>query len=331
MTTVLVTGGAGFIGSTVASACLDVGITPVIVDDLSVGRREFTTGRIFYEGDLADPGLVDRVFADHPDVSLVVHCAARISVPESVVEPLGYYRANVAGLVALLEGLERHGCRRIVFSSSASIYGPGDDFTVDESSAITPTSPYARTKYMSEQILADVAAAGPLRAVSLRYFNPIGADPELRTGLPSATPSHALGRLVTAYRRGEPFIITGVDWPTRDGTTIRDYIHVWDLARAHVAAIERFDSLVDVERSSTAINVGTGRGTTVRELVAAFNRVVDRPVPVVEAPPRPGDTIGAYSRSDLARTRLDWQPEYDVEDGIRHALAWADHWLGHRR
>lgn len=328
MTTVLVTGGAGFIGSTVASACLDAGITPVIVDDLSVGRDAFTSGRLFYRGDIADPALLDRIFAEHPDISAVVHCAARISVPESVADPLGYYRSNVAGLVSLLEGLDRHGCRRFLFSSSASIYAPGADFTVDESSPLAPTSPYARTKQVCEQILADVAAATPLRSVSLRYFNPIGADPELRTGLPSATPSHALGKLVSAYREGVPFTITGVDWPTRDGTTIRDYIHVWDLARAHVAAIRSFDALVDDDHPSNVINIGTGHGTTVRELVGAFNRVAERPVEVREAPARPGDAIGAYTRSDRARRLLGWEPEYDVEDGIRHALAWADRWLG---
>lgn len=326
-TTVLVTGGAGFIGSTVASACLDAGITPIILDDLSTGRREFTADRIFYQGDLADPDLLDRVFTEHPEISIVVHCAARISVPESVSDPLGYYRTNVASLIALLEGMRRNGCHQIVFSSSAAIYAPGTDFTVDESSALSPTSPYARTKAMCEEILTDVAASGSLRSVSLRYFNPIGADPDMRTGLPSPTPSHALGKLVTAYRSGEQFTITGVDWPTRDGTTIRDYIHVWDLARAHVASIQRFDAIVSDNHPAAVINVATGRGTTVQELVDAFNRVVDQPVPVIEAARRPGDTVGAYSRSDLARTLLEWKPEYDVEDGIRHALAWADHWL----
>jgi UDP-glucose 4-epimerase len=327
MTTVMITGGAGFIGSTIASACLDAGITPVIVDDLSTGREEFTAGRTFYRGDIASPALLDQVFADHPEITLVVHCAARISVPESVADPLGYYRSNVMGLVSLLDSLDRHDCRRFLFSSSASIYAPGENFTVDESSALEPTSPYARTKQMCEQILTDTAAATLLRSVSLRYFNPIGADPRLRTGLPSATPSHALGKLISAYRAGQPFTITGVDWPTRDGTTIRDYIHVWDLARAHVAAIRAFATLVDDDHPATAINIGTGHGTTVRELVDAFNRVADQPVEVIEAPPRPGDAIGAYTRSDRARRLLGWEPEFDVEDGIRHALAWADRWL----
>lgn len=260
-----------------------------------------------------------------------MHCAARVSVPESVADPLGYYRANVSGMISTLESLEHHGCYRVVFSSSASIYAPGDDFTVDESSTVAPTSPYARTKAVGEQILGDVAASGAMRSVSLRYFNPIGADPYLRTGLAADTPSHALGRLITAHRRGEPFTIFGVDWPTRDGTTIRDYIHVWDLARAHVATIGAFDTLVDSAAPATAINIGTGQGTTVRELATTFNAVVPHPVEVLVSDRRPGDSVGAYTRSDRAQKALRWKPEFELADGIEHALTWADRWYGGTR
>jgi UDP-glucose 4-epimerase len=321
---VLITGGAGFIGSTVASACLDSGITPVILDSLVTGRREFTEGRDFYEGDIADGPLLDRIFAEHPDITAAVHCAALIVVPESVAEPLRYYRENVAKTVSLLEHLQRNGCDRLLFSSSASIYTPGADFAVDESSALDPLSPYARTKMLTELVFKDTAEATGLRVLSLRYFNPIGADPQLRTGLQTPMPSHALGKLIEARRSGEPFRITGTGWPTRDGSGIRDYIHVWDLARAHVAALEHFDAALpaDGEDRYEVINLGTGEGTTVRELVAAFEAVTGAPLPTEEAGPRPGDNAGAFTRSDKAARLLDWRPELSLEQGIADTLAW---------
>lgn len=318
---VLITGGAGYIGSTIASACLDRGITPVILDSLITGRREFTRGRIFFEGDIADGALVDKVFAEHPDIAAVVHCAALIVVPDSVTDPIGYYRANLVKSLELVEHLIRNGCRRMLFSSSAAIYSPGADLSVDEESPIGPTSPYARTKAACEEMFADIAAAGPLRILSLRYFNPIGADPQLRTGLQVAEPTHAVGRLIMAARAGEPFRVTGTDFATRDGTGIRDYVHVWDLAEAHLAALSGFERALR-GRTSAVINLGTGTGTSVRELVAAFNAVSDTPVTTVEAPRRPGDPAGAYTRSDLAAEILGWRARFTIADGIADALRW---------
>lgn len=315
---VLITGGAGYIGSTVASACLDAGIEPVILDSLVTGRREFADGRVFYEGDISDGALIDKVFADHPDIEAVVHCAALIVVPDSVADPVGYYRANVAKSLEFVDHLLRNGCQRMIFSSSASIYRAGDDHTVDEDSPLDPQSPYARTKAVCEAMFADIAASRPIRILSLRYFNPIGADPAMRTGLQLRRPSHALGKMIEAYEEGTPFRITGTGYPTSDGTGIRDYVHVWDLAAAHVAALRRFDAL-----DADVINLGTGSGTTVRELAEAFNRVVDRPIETVEAPARPGDVAGAYTRSDRAHRLLDWKARYSVEEGIRHSLEWA--------
>jgi UDP-glucose 4-epimerase len=322
---VLIAGGAGFIGSTVASACLDSGMVPVILDNLSTGRAEFTRDRIFYEGDIADGELLDRIFAEHPDIAAVVHAAALIVVPESVAEPLRYYRENVAKSVAFLEHVVRNGCPRYLFSSSAAIYRPGDDFAVDEDSPIEATSPYGRTKAVMELVLEDCADAYDLRALSLRYFNPIGADPKLRTGLQIRRPSHALGKMITAAERGEEFLVTGVDWPTRDGSGIRDYIHVWDLARAHVHALRRFDEILPAggDRSYQAINLGTGSGTTVKEFVAAFNAVADTPLRVRETGPRPGDTAGSYTRSSRALQLLAWKPELSIEEGIRDSLRWS--------
>jgi UDP-glucose 4-epimerase len=319
---VLITGGAGYIGSTVASACLDAGITPVILDSLVTGRREFASGPGFYQGDIGDGALLDRVFGEHPDISALVHCAALIVVPDSVRDPVGYYRSNVVKTLDLVQHMIRNGCHRLLFSSTGCFYQPGPDGSVDEGSPIVPESPYARTKAVCEGMLADIAAGTPLRVVSLRYFNPIGADPKLRSGLQARYPTHALGKLVEAHESGQPFAITGTDYPTRDGSGIRDYIHVWDLATAHVCALTRFDQVLGAT-TSMAINLGTGTGTTVRELAAAFNQVVDRQVDIVGAPRRPGDVAGAFTRTDRARRLLNWQPQYTMAEAITDSLRWA--------
>lgn len=322
---ILIAGGAGYIGSTVASACLDSGITPIILDNLSTGRSEFTKGRIFYQGDIADANLLTRVFHDHPDIDGALLSAALIVVPESVAEPVRYYRENVAKALDFAEGLVRHGCRRLIFSSTAAFYEPGPDFSVDENSAVLPLSPYARTKVIVEGMLADIAGVTPLRALSLRYFNPIGGDPALRSGLQVPRPTHALGKLIEAMETGSEFRVAGGDYPTRDGSGIRDYIHTWDLARAHVAALTRFDQLFARQgATSLAINVGTGEGTTVLELLDAFRRVTGLNLPASLAPRRPGDTVGAYTRSARAREWLGWTAERSLEDGIRDTLDWFD-------
>lgn len=320
---VLVTGGAGFIGSTVISRLLDDGHEAVILDDFSTGRREFAEGRTFYEGDFADRALLEQIWNDHPDIDAVMHCAALIVVPDSVSNPIGYYRNNVSKTIELLDFLQSHGCTRFLFSGSASIYAVTDDFTVDENSPFAPMSPYARTKAVLEGVFADIAAATPINIISLRYFNPIGADPSMRTGLQLEFPSHALGKLIEARNTGTPFTITGVDWPTRDGSGIRDYIHVWDLAAAHVAAIEKFDSVVG-DNDYLAINLGTGTGTTVFELINAFDAVTGEKLATTTGPARPGDAAGAYTRSSRAKELLGWVPKHDIKDGIADTLKWFE-------
>ncbi len=322
---ILIAGGAGFIGSTVGSACLDAGIHPVILDSLVTGRREFTEGRDFYEGDIADGALVDRVFADHPDIAAVVHCAALIVVPDSVADPVGYYRANVAASLEFIAHLLRNGCDRLIFSSSAAVYGTPDDFRVTEESPLEPVSPYARTKAVCEGMFADIAATLPIRVLSLRYFNPIGADPKMRTGLQLRRPTHALGMMIGAWEKGVPFDVTGTDYPTRDGSGLRDYVHVWDLAAAHVRAIGAFDAVLPPGAASAVINLGSGNGTTVRELLAAFNSVVDTPVASRDMPRRPGDVPGGYASGERAARLLDWRPQYTVVEGVRHSLEWIGH------
>lgn len=323
---VLVTGGAGYIGSITAKALEAAGHTPLVLDSLLTGPHAFVRDRIFYEGDIADRALLARVVEEHPDLDATIHMAARIIVPESVEQPYLYYRDNVAKSLELFDQLEQLGKPRVLFSSSASLYAAKDGFEVVESDPLDPPSPYARTKRMMEQVLQDMAAATDLRAIILRYFNPIGSDPDLESGIYAKEPSHVLGQLVMAARgQKDAFTITGVEHPTRDGTGIRDYIHVWDVAQAHVRAIEQFDDvLAAVGEPSVVMNLGTGDGTTVRELVAAFEKVFGHEVPIKEAPPRPGDAVGAYANVDRAAELLGWRSSLTVEDAIASALAWGE-------
>lgn len=318
---VLITGGAGFIGSTIASACLDAGHDVVIVDDLSEGRAEFVTGRTFYSGDIADNALMDRVFTDQV-IDVVVHCAAAIVVPESVSKPLYYYENNVGKTLDLLATMERHGVRRLVFSSSASLYSPPEgQLACTEEAPVNPGSPYARTKLVMEMALEDVSHGSDLRAVALRYFNPIGADPQLRSGQQRKHPSHVLAKMLEAWSEGGTFTITGCDWDTPDGTGIRDYLHIWDLAKAHVAAIEKFDTVTAAE-PYRVINIGRGEGVSVRQLAEAFQTATGEPLKIAEGPSRPGDVLGAYAVVDAAHRDLGWTAELTVADGIRDAIAW---------
>jgi UDP-glucose 4-epimerase len=323
---VLVTGGAGYIGSTTAKALEAAGHTPVILDSLLTGPRAFVRDRVFYQGDIADRQLLERVVHDHPDLDCTIHMAARIVVPESVERPYEYYRDNVSRSLELFDQLTALGKSRIVFSSSASLYAASETFEVTEDAPVAPGSPYARTKLVMEMALNDMAASTDLRAIILRYFNPIGSDPDLESGVHVREPSHVLGQLVMAARGlKDAFTLTGTTHPTRDGTGLRDYIHVWDLAQAHVAAVERFDEVLEhVSAPRTTINVGTGAGVTVRELVAAFERVVGTRVPLREAPPRPGDAIGAFANVDKARKLLGWRSRLSLEDAIASALAWSE-------
>ena len=323
---ILVTGGAGYIGSTTAKALEEAGHTPVILDSLLTGPQAFVRDRIFYEGDVGDRQLVRRIVDEHPDLDATIHMAARIVVPESVEKPYLYYKDNVAKSLELFDELNAVGKPRVLFSSSASLYATKEDFEVTEQDPLAPQSPYARTKGMMEQVLIDMAAATDLRAIILRYFNPIGSDPDLESGIYAKEPSHVLGQLVMAARgQKDSFTITGTDLPTRDGTGIRDYIHVWDLAKAHVRAVERFDDVIaKVGEPSVVINVGTGSGVTVRELVSAFEGVFGREVPITEAEPRPGDAVGAFANVDKAAELLDWRTELSLDQAIGSALAWGE-------
>jgi UDP-glucose 4-epimerase len=326
---ILVTGGAGYIGSTICSALEDAGHTPVILDSLITGREEFTRGRIFYHNDIADRPALEKIFKDHPDIHATVHCAALIVVPESVTMPYEYYIDNVARSLELFKSLSDLGYPRVVFSSSASIYDNVPGFMVTENSPLNATSPYARTKYMMEMVLKDFCAAYKMKGIALRYFNPIGADPKMRSGIHIKIPTHVLGKLVdTALGKQSAFDITGTQWTTRDGTGIRDFIHVWDLAKAHVNAVTDFDGVFDragnPKENYMVINLGTGNGVTVRELVTAFEKVWGKPINKRETGPRPGDIAGSYTNADKALKLLNWKAELSIEDGIRDALRWGE-------
>ncbi len=326
---ILITGGAGYIGSTICSALEDTGHTPVILDSLITGREEFTRGRIFYRADIADRQALETVFREHPDIQATVHCAALIVVPESVSQPYEYYTDNVAKSLELFKTLSDLGYPRLVFSSSASIYDVVPGFMVNEESPLKATSPYARTKFMMEMILKDFCAAYGMKGIALRYFNPIGADPKMRSGIHVKVPTHVLGKLVdTALGKQATFDITGTDWPTRDGSGIRDFIHVWDLARAHVNAVTDFDGVFERAGNPAdnylVINLGTGNGVTVKELVTAFEKVYGKTINKRETGPRPGDIAGSYTNADKALRLLKWKTEFPIEKGIEDALKWGE-------
>jgi UDP-glucose 4-epimerase len=325
---ILITGGAGYIGSTIASALKDSGHTPIILDSLVTGRREFTKNRIFYEADIADRSAVAQVFSEHPDIFATIHCAALIVVPESVSMPYEYYRENVVKSMDFFMQLAQLGYPRLVFSSSAAIYDVVPGFMVTEESPLKPLSPYSRTKYMMEMVLRDFSHSYNLKGIALRYFNPIGADPQMRSGIHVKNPTHVLGKMVEVAMGKEPvFNITGVDWPTRDGSGIRDYIHVWDLALAHIKAVERFDEVIEKAGEPNTpyavINLGTGNGITVKEFLAAFEQVYGKKLPIAIQPPRPGDVAGAYANADKAWELLGWKAELPITQGIADALKWG--------
>jgi UDP-glucose 4-epimerase len=282
---------------------------------LITGREEFTRNRIFYKADIADRSAVETILKEHPDILATVHCAALIVVPESVTNPYDYYVDNVSKSLELFKSLSDLGYPRLVFSSSASIYDVVPGFKVTEESPLKANSPYARTKYMMEMILKDFCAAYGMKGIALRYFNPIGADPKMRSGIHVKNPTHVLGKLVdTALGKQDTFDITGVNWPTRDGSGIRDFIHVWDLARAHVNAVTDFDGVFDRAGNPPdnylVINLGTGNGVTVKELVAAFEKVYGKTINKRETEPRPAMWLALFTNADKALKLLNGKRNY---------------------
>ncbi|MFL2756546.1 MAG: UDP-glucose 4-epimerase GalE [Dehalococcoidia bacterium] len=322
---VLVTGGAGYIGSTVCSALEDKGHTPIIIDSLVTGKEEFISERVFYKADINNRTVLKKIFKDHPDISITIHCAGLIIVPESTIDPYKYYEENLIKSIHLFKNLLALNNLKLIFSSTASLYKSVDGSMLTEESELSPQSPYAKTKLAIEMVLEDFSKAYNLEVISLRYFNPIGADPKMRSGPHLANPTHIVGKLVeSAKSKNSTFTITGTNWNTRDGTGIRDYIHVWDLAQAHVSAVEYFDKIITPSARYHTINLGTGEGTTVSELITAFEEINGFDIIKTKSEPRDGDVAGGYTNRDKALTLLGWEPRMSLEQGLADALKWSN-------
>ncbi|MBX5189593.1 UDP-glucose 4-epimerase GalE [Rhizobium sp. NZLR3b] len=316
--TVLVVGGAGYIGS---HTCLDLankGYKPVVFDNFSNGHREFVKWGPAEEGDIRDRARLDEVLAKHKPAA-ILHFAALIEVGESVKDPVSFYENNVIGTLTLLSAAQAAGINAFVFSSTCATYGLPQSVPLDETHRQVPINPYGRTKYIVEQALADYDQYRSLRSVVLRYFNAAGADFEGRIGEWHQPETHAIPLAIdAALGRRQGFKVFGSDYETRDGTCVRDYIHVLDLADAHVRAVEYLLK----GGQSVALNLGTGTGTTVRELLGAIEDVSNRPFPVEYIGRREGDSHTLVANNDKARDVLGWVPQYDLSQIIRSAWNW---------
>ncbi len=319
MTRVLVVGGAGYIGSVCTALLRARGIEAIVFDDLSSGHLAAVTGPLVL-GDIRDRDAL-RAALNEGRFDAVMHFAALIQVGESVLRPLDYFDVNVGGTLNLLQAMADAGVRCLVFSSTCAIYGDPQRLPLDEGHPIRPVSPYGETKAMVERILDACRARGQLRAISLRYFNAAGATSDGLLGESHPDESHLIPlALAAALGRRPPLSVLGTDYDTRDGSAIRDYIHVVDLAEAHLLALDRLLA----GAPGRAYNVGTGTGHTVREVLSSVERVLGRPVPHSDGPRRPGDAPILVADSRLARLGLGWAPRHsDLDEIIRTAARWA--------
>ena len=326
--TVLVTGGAGYIGSHTCVTLLEAGLRVVVIDNLDNSSvvaldrvRELVpdaaTMLEFVEGDIRNPTDLDRAFAAG-GVESAIHFAGLKAVGESVEEPLRYYEHNVAGTVQLLRAMERHGVHDLVFSSSCTVYGEPTTVPITEDTALGATSPYGRTKLHIEEMLRDVAAAGDWRIALLRYFNPVGAHPSGRIGEdPVGIPNNLMPYIMqVAVGRRDHLTVFGDDYPTPDGTAVRDYLHVVDLAEGHLAALDRIDRI----EGAQAVNLGTGVGSSVLDVVRAAVAATGQNIPYDIGPRRAGDVVEAWADASLAVSLLGWTASRTLADMC------TDHW-----
>jgi UDP-glucose 4-epimerase len=326
--TVLVTGGAGYIGSHMVHALADAGESVVVVDNLSTGFAAFLPqGVPLVIGDAGDENLVRSTIVQH-GVESIIHFAGSVVVPDSLRDPLGYYRNNTMTTRSLLNTAVKAGIDRFIFSSTAAVYGNPEQMPVREDAPTRPLSPYGSSKLMTEIMLHDAASAHGINYVVLRYFNVAGADPQARMGLATIGATHLLKIAVEAATGQRAKIdVYGTDYPTPDGSCIRDFIHVTDLAQAHRAAL----SYLRGGGASVTLNCGYGRGYSVLETIEAVRRVSGRNFAVQYAPRRPGDIMTMVADTSRMRATLDWTPQYDDLDTIAaHALAWEEKLFGER-
>lgn len=301
---VLVTGGAGYIGSHTAKALRAAGYQVVIFDNLSAGHREAALGAPLIEGDIRDVDAVRRAIRDS-QAAAVVHFAARLVVFESMSDPAGYYDNNVKGTLSTLEAMAAEQCRVFVFSSTCAVYGEPIEVPIAETHPTAPINPYGQTKLAIEQALPHFEQAYGIRSIRLRYFNAAGADPDGELGEDHDPEIHVIPRAFDATAGGPPFEIFGEDYPTPDGTCLRDYVHVTDLADAHVRALQHLGH----GGASATYNVGTEQPSSVREVITAVERAAGRPVPCRSAPRRPGDPAVLYASAGRIRAELGWVPQ----------------------
>lgn len=316
---ILVVGGAGYIGSHMVRQLLRQHYQVVILDNLSTGSRRMVQGGQFVQGSLGEIDLLEDLFGRHA-FEAVMHFAAFSQVGESVVQPLKYYRNNVAETIALLEAMRMHDVKRFVFSSTAAVYGEPQAIPITEDHPCRPTNPYGHTKLAVERMLADCDAAHGLKFIALRYFNAAGADESGEIGERHDPETHLIPILLKAATgQIDPIRLFGSDYPTDDGTCIRDYVHVTDLARAHLLAL---DALMSGARSAV-YNLGSSHGYSVRQVIDCAETVTGKKLPVVEAPRRPGDPAVLIASSEKIRNALGWVPAYDhLEKIMRTAWKW---------
>ena len=318
---VLITGGAGYIGSHAVLALRDAGWSVAIIDDLSTGSRYVVPDDVaFYEGRIDDRELVERILSER-DIGAIMHFAGSIVVPESVEKPLDYYRNNTVASHSLISTAVDAGVKHIVFSSTAAVYGEPERVPVDESVAKLPINPYGASKLMTERMLEDSAAAYPMNYAALRYFNVSGADPEGRSGQIGKGSTHLIKVAVeAAVGKRDHIDVYGTDYPTEDGSCVRDYIHVCDLVAAHLKALER---LIERPDENLVLNLGYGRGLSVLEVLDALDKVVGKPIRREMKQRRAGDPPLLISSNQALRQTLDWTARYaDIETILTHALEW---------
>ena len=323
---VLVTGGAGYIGSHMVLALLDAGHSPLILDDFSTGHEQLVPeGVPVIRGNVGDIEVTNRLFADHK-IDAVAHFAASILVPESVADPLKYYLNNTVSTARLIKACVNAGVGRFIFSSTAAVYGNQDESLIGEEAGCWPENPYGTSKLMSEQILGDASQAHDLSYVALRYFNVAGADPAGRAGQLSKPATHLIKVAVeVATGQRDAMQVFGTDYPTDDGTCIRDYIHVTDLIAAHLAALEHLLG----GGGSLTLNCGYGKGNSVHQVLESVARLSGTNLNVEMAARRAGDAAALVADSKRLRGQLGWQPQHDDLDGIvRSALVWERSQLG---